>query len=401
MIRDNDMAELVAGMNEFRMDATTQRLCIEQLHCMLCPHNGVLPGTLHHLWGRSPTFLRWGQATPGLFRCIVGAVRAHPTNMTIQLGGCGLLTELITLSPKPNDVPIVTRMLADYTIATLIANVHQNMDSPALARICIGTLRTLVHMHSVTTGVADPPFLMSGVHSIPGFLVTLMHMNQNNEAWVKRSLRCLQVLLVDARLPHNTAGLLAFDVGQAEEYIVAFMALSAPNHKYADGPMLCIDCLRSLYENFPQRVRRPSDVMASVVQQLMAHNQDPGFRNSAVTLMNTIVERFWSPTAPPRRLIDDQIRPCVTQIMPLVVCALRQADANILVNKTQCTTVFGMLSLLCQNNPPQIALAKKMRFAELLHSRYHQPIQDGVGHPVVDARCMAAYHHLEAILAGG
>jgi len=37
MIQTNPMAELVIGMHEFKMDATTQELCIQQLQAMLEP----------------------------------------------------------------------------------------------------------------------------------------------------------------------------------------------------------------------------------------------------------------------------------------------------------------------------------------------------------------------------
>jgi len=322
--------------------------------------------------------------------------------MTIQLGGCALLTEILQITIGPHDVPCVTRDLADYTIATLIANVHRNMDSPALARVCIDTMRTLVHMHSAATGVANPPFLMSGEHSIPGFLMTLMHMIQDDEFWVKQSLGVLLELelVVHARLPQNTAGLLAFNLGQAEEYILDSMAFSSPSHRYADGQSRCMDSLQILYEIFPERVRRPTDVMASVLQILMAHNNNPDVRDGAITLMCTIVEGFWIRTSPLRVLSVTQTRPCVGVIMPLVVCSLRAADAHNPVNKNNCTSVFIMLSLLCRNNPPQIALANKMQIAQLLHYKYHAPIEDVLAHPVVDARCMAAYHHLVEILEG-
>ena len=49
MIRNNEMAELVTGMDEFKMDATTQELCIQQLQSMLCPHARFVPGALHPL----------------------------------------------------------------------------------------------------------------------------------------------------------------------------------------------------------------------------------------------------------------------------------------------------------------------------------------------------------------
>jgi hypothetical protein len=86
--------------------------------------------------------------------------------------------------------------------------------------------------------------------------------------------------------------------------------------------------------------------------------------------------------------------------MPVVVCSLLAVDAHLVVNKNNCTNILNMLSLLCQNHPAQIARAKKGRFAEFLHYKYHPPIEDVVAHPVVDARYMAAYHHLEKILAG-
>ena len=400
MIRINRMEELVQGMDEFRIDETTQTLCIEQLQYMLRPHAKFMPGNKYPFWRNFQTYLDWAKATPGLFRSIISAVRAHPRNMRIQLGGCTLLIDFMSITLGPHDKPSVSRKLADYTIATLIENVHQNMDSLALARICFATLHTLVHMYSTTTAVPNKPFLMSGEHSIPGFVMTLMRMNYDDETLVYQSLRCMKILLVDARLPQNTAGLLAFNVSQAEKYILDSMAVSSPTHIYSGVPPLFIEWLQTLYDVFPQRVSRPTDVMASVVQSLMAYNQNPKVRDVAITLMSTIVEGFWSPIAPFRVLSADQTRPCVENIMPVVVCSLRAVDAHKVVNKNNCTTILNMLSLLCQNHPTQIALAKKGRFAEFLHYKYHPRIEDVVAHAVVDARYMAAYHHLEEILAG-
>lgn len=312
-----------------------------------------------------------------------------------------MLIDIMSITLGPHDEPSVSRQLADYTIATLIENVHQNMNSPALARVCFDTLHTLVHMYSTTTAVPNAPFLMSGEHSIPEFVMTLMRMNYDDKTLVHRSFRCLKILLVDARLPQNTAGLLAFNVSQAEEYILDSIAVCPPSHVYSDGPVpLFIELLQMLYDIFPQRVSRPTDVMASVVQSLMAYNKDPKLRDFAITLMSAIVEIFWGPTAPFRVLRANQTRPCVENIMPVVVCSMLAVDAHLVVNKNNCTNILNMLSLLCQNHPAQIALAKKGRFAEFLHYKYHPPIEDVVAHPVVDARYMAAYHHLEKILAG-
>ena len=388
MIRDNAMQELVTGMQEFKMHASTQESCIRQLHIMLIPT--IVPGVLNPHQMHYPTYVTTARATPGLFRCIISTVRAHPTNMTIQLRGSALLSTLMPITTGQHDMTYVTRPLADYTIATLIANVHLNMDSPALARICLVVLCTLVDMHSSATGVASPPFLMSGVHSIPGFVMTAMHLHQDCDTLVWRSMRLLRLLLQNSELPENTAGLLAFNVIQAEEYILASMARLIP---YARAETVCLDVLTMLYQKFPLRVKRPTDVMARAQQNLMAHSDNPDVRDSALTLMSTVVEGFWSRTAPMRELEDGQIRPCVSAIMPLVVCSLRVADAFDPLSKCNCIAAFNMLSTLCERDAGQISLVIEMQLLQLLQYKYHAPVEH-----VVDGRWMAAYFHLANIL---
>jgi hypothetical protein len=389
MIRDNAMQELVIGMQEFKMHASTQESCIRQLHIMLIPT--IVAGVENPHQMHYPTYVTTARATPGLFRCIISTVRAHPTNMTIQLCGSALLSTLMPITTGQHDVPYVTRPLADYTIATLIANVHLNMDNPALARICLVILCTLVNMHSARTGVASPPFLMSGEHSIPGFVATAMHLNQDCDTLVWRSMRLLRLLLQNSELPENTAGLLAFNVIQAEAFILASMARLI---SYARTESVCLVVLSMLYQKFPLRVKRPTDVMARAQQNLMAHGDNSDVRDSALALMSTVVEGFWSRTAPMRPLEDGQIRPCVSAIMPLVVCSLRVADAHDPLSKCNCTTAFTMLSTLCEGNAGQILLVKEMHLLELLQYKYHAPVEH-----VVDGRWTIAYYHLADILA--
>ena len=166
---------------------------------------------------------------------------------------------------------------------------------------------------------------MSDAHSIPGFVVTSMHLNPANEMLVSASMRLLRTILVNAPLPQNMAGLLAFDVGQAEQHIVASMPSVI---LYARNGSLCLDVLTCLYQNFPLRVRRPTDVMACVLRNLMTYSDNPVVRDSALTLMHTIIAGFWISTARARVLGAGQVCPCVKDIMPLVVCSLRVADVQ-------------------------------------------------------------------------
>jgi len=391
MIQTNQMAELVVGMDEFKMDANTQEQCIQQLEAMLDPPYAPGIQTAYQL--HAPTYLHNARNTPGLARSIISAVRAHPTNMVIQLGGVKLFSRIVTTFTGLLNIPYVTRNLTDYSIATLMASVNQNMHSPELASCCLIALCQLVEMHSAANHVADPPFLTSGAHSIPGFAMTLMHLNPANDILVFRSMRLMQTLLVNAQLPQNVAGLLVFDVGKAEEHIVTSMPLVIP---YARNGCICLDVLTSLYRIFPLRVRRPTDVMACILRNLMAHGDDPDVRESALVLMSTVVAGFWSRTAPVRVLAHGQTRPCVKDMMPLVVCSLRVADVQQQVSKRDCSTFFDILSMLCEYHPHQIAVLNEMQIVLLLAYKYDRPIANGV-----DGVWQTAYDRLQGILAAG
>jgi len=390
MIRNDLMAELVTGMNEFKMDATTQQMCIQKLQAMLDPP--YVPGTPYPPFMQCATYVGWARNTPGLFRSIIGAVRAHPMNMIIQLGGLALMTKLISSTTGPQLVPYVTLELADYAIATLIENVHLNMNRPALAILSLDTLRLLIHMHS-SQGVADVHFLTSGEHAIPGFVMTLMHMNQAYEMLVWRSTSLMHELLESARLPQYTAMLQAFDVGQAEEYMLASMT-----HWMHDGRLqsVCLHLLHTLYQMFPLRVTRPTDVLACLLRNLASHGTNADLRDTAINLMSTIVEGFWSPTAPIRELLHGQIRPCVSDIMQVVADSLRNADpGDPFSGKSNCITFFNVLSTLCENHPQQIALVNQTQTLPLLHQQFHLPLVQ-----FVDGPWREAYTRLTGILAG-
>jgi len=417
MIVNDEMSDLVTGMHEFRMDATTQERCIHQLYFMLNPYD--VPGVHNAYHSLSHVFILSAHRTPGLFRCIVSAMRTHATNMLIQLEGCVLLTNILSKNVPRHGVPVVTRALADYTTATLIANVHQNMLTPALAYVVLDTMSYLVHMsiRATATGVTNPPFLMSGEHSIPGFLMTLMHTIQHDGLWVERSLRCLHILLVDAHLPQNRAELQTFNVGHAEEYILESMASSLPFREDGRAQFACMHALQRLYDIFPDRVSRPTDVMACVLQNLTAHSDIPEVRNMAINLMGTVIEGFWSRKAPIRVLGVEQSRPCVDAIMPPVVCSLRAANARDKFAKRNCITVFDILSTLCETHPPQIALLNQMQIVQMIHSKYKDAVEDAmrdaveygvedaveyaVEYAVEHSRWVAACARLKAILAGG
>jgi len=311
--------------------------------------------------------------------------------MVIQLGGVKLFSRMVTTYTGPLDLPYVTRNLADYTIATLIANVNQNMHSPELASCCLIVLCQLVEMHSAANHVADPPFLMSGAHSIPGFVVTLMHLNAANDMMVSACMRLVRTLIANAALPQNMGELSTFDVGQTERHIVDSMPLVIA---YARNGSLCLDVLNTLYRIFPLRVRRPTDVMACVLRTLMTHRGNPVVRDTALTLMHTVIAGFWSSTAPARVLGVGQVRPCVKDIMPAVVSSLRAADVQQQSSKWNCSTAFDILSMLCENHPQQIALLKEMHTVPLLQRIYASPLANGVG-----GVWQTAYDRLQAIMA--
>ena len=392
MIHDNQMAELVVGMDEFKMDATTQQVCIQQLQTMLLaplmlgvhnPHQMQAAATLHN-----------ARQTPGLFRSIIGAVRAHPTNMTIQLDGVTLCCGLMPSHTAAHYTPYVTRPLADYTIATLIASVEHHRDTmglPALADICLTTLCRLVDMHSADSNVADPPFLMSGAHSIPGFVMTLMHINRNKDAMtVWRSVRLLRKLLIDAELPLNRAGLLACDIGQIEDQILAGMPSRIP---FAQTENQCLEVLICIYQKFPLRVRRPTDVMACALQTLAAHSDNVDVRDSVFVLANAVVSVFWSRASPARVLADGQVRPSVMAMMPLVSSCFRVADESDHMGKWNCSMLFNIISALCEDNPQQIALINDMNNVPLLQRKFSPPVAIDV-----DGIWQAASDRLTAIL---
>jgi len=133
--------------------------------------------------------------------------------------------------------------------------------------------------------------------------------------------------------------------------------------------------------------------MASVLRNLMAHSDDPDVRDSAIALMSTVVTEFWRPAAPVRVHAVGQNRPCVSDIMPLLLCSLRAADAQQQVNKRNCSTVFDIFSMLCENHPQQIALVNDMQFMPLLQLHYFRPLANGV-----DGVWHTAYNRLQAIL---
>jgi len=160
----------------------------------------------------------------------------------------------------------------------------------------------------------------------------------------------------------------------------------------ARSESVCLDVLTSLYQIFPLRVSRPTDVMACVLRNLMAHSDNLDVRDSALVLMSTVIAGFWSRTAPARVLGAGQIRPCVTEIMPLVVCSLRIADATELLSKWNCTTVSNILSTLCKNHQQQIGLVNQMQIMPLLQYKYTTAVGQ------VDGFWLAAYHRLPAIL---
>jgi len=391
MIRNNEMADLVVGMDEFRLDATTQELCIQQLKAILDPpFTHFTPQTFAD---QHATYIRWARATPGLFRSIVSSVRAHPMNMIIQLGGLRLMIILISSTTGPQLRPYLTLRLVDYSIATLIKNVHLNLNCPALAKVCLKVLPLLIDMHTVSAGVPRAHFLISGEHTMPGFVMTLLHMVQDDEMAVWGVLWLIHELLEWARPPEYTAMLQAFDVGQAEEYILALMMSLIQKPPIQTS---CLHVMHTLYQIFPHRVRRPTDVLACSLQNLAAHGINGNVRDNVINMMSTIVEAFWSPTAPIRELLHGQIRPCVGDIMEVVVVSLREADPrDPFSGKCDCTTFFNVLSMLCENHPLQIARVNQTETVHSLHQQFHMPIAQFIDRP-----WMQAYTRLTGILAG-
>jgi hypothetical protein len=388
MIRSNQMAQLVTGMDEFLMDENTQQLCIQQLQAMLQPPYAtkmVVPNPHPFL------LISWARGTPGLFRSIVGSIRTYPTNMVIQMGGMTMLSAIMPWFTGPYDVPLVSRRLTDYTIATLIASVNANMHSPALAAICLTTLCTLVEMHTDTNAVADPPFLMSGEYNIAGFVVTLMHLNEGVDMSVRSATTLLVTLLHNAEIPQNQDSMRKFNVCLAEDHIISCMAL-VPHTSLTQ--VMCLNALTILYDKFRLRVRRPTDVMACAHQALQLFGCYADVRDVACKLMNMIITVFWSQTAPARVLTAGQIRPTVTNIMSLVACSLRVQDVNT-ISKCTCTTIFNMLSMLLENqHPHHTDLVNERHTLTLLTNKYHEPVE-----PDVDAAWQHQHDRLAAILA--
>ena len=398
MIRSNQMAQLVEGMDEFLMDENTQQLCMQQLQAMMLPP--YMPNTVNN--NLHPYLvISWARATPGLFRSIVGSLRTHPTNMVIQMGGMAVLSAMMPWFTGPHDVPLVSRRLADYTIATLIASVNANMHSPALAAICLTTLLTLIEMHTDThtvayppfllLGEADPPFLMSGECNIAGFVVTLMHLNEGDDMSVRNATSLLVTLLHNAENPQKQESMQKFNVCLAEDHIISCMPL-VPHMSLTQ--VMCLNALTILYDKFRLRVRRPTDVMACAHQALLLFGCYPDVRDVACKLMNMIITVFWSQTAPARVLTAGQIRPTVTNIMSLVACSLRAQDVNTL-SKCTCTTIFNMLSMLLENqHPHHTDLVNERHTLTLLTNKYHEPVE-----PDVDAAWQHQHDRLAAILA--
>jgi len=391
MIRNNEMADLVVGMDEFRLDATTQELCIQQLKAILDPpftHVVLQTFVVQHA-----TYVQWARATPGLFRSIISSVRAHPMNMIIQLGGLRVMIILISSTTGPQLRPYLTLRLVDYTIATLIKNVHLNLNRPALAKVCLEVLRKLIDMHTASAGVPRVHFLTSGEHTMPGFVMTLLHMLQDDDMSVFGVLWLMNELLEWARPPQYTAMLQAFDVGQAEEYILALMTSLIQK---APIQTSCLNIMHILYQIFPDRVRRPTDVLACSLQNLAAHGMNGNVRDQVINMMSTIVEELWSPTAPIRELLHGQNRPCVDDMMQVVVHSLREADPrDPFGGKCNCTTFFDVLSMLCENHPLQIARVNRTQTVQSLHQQFHMPIAQFIDRP-----WMQAYTRLTGILAG-
>jgi len=95
----------------------------------------------------------------------------------------------------------------------------------------------------------------------------------------------------------------------------------------------------------------------------------------------------------PHLLSATQSRPRVKVIMPLLVSSLCGMPPRESTNKNNCTSVFVMLSLLCQDHPAQIALTNKMPIVPLLSATCCHDIDDVIAHPDVDDCWTDALNH--------